>query len=283
MTLSILTAKLLIIPQKSIVIITLMLLTFVGTSQAQHLQLSTRSDSCVHYYYEGWRQVMDQGNYTASAVAFRKMASFDSGFWIGQALLGRISENLEEQETILENIEQHKRNVTGDERLLLDIFTELLKLTILRQKDPSRATEQLKKALQIGEENFRTVVHKYPGEVYYKSEYIEVLNYNHGAQVALDSLYALTSKQQKKQPFLLGFAAHLEAELGNIDNAKEKARMLEKVMADQKAPKPYVVWADVLYAAGEYDKAMECLEKGLEIDPGNLDAIRLKSKLESKN
>ncbi|HNP96680.1 MAG TPA: hypothetical protein PKJ63_13665, partial [Cyclobacteriaceae bacterium] len=156
-----------------------------ASTSAQRLSLSTPSDSAMHFYYEGWRQVMDEGNYTASENAYRKMMTFDPSFLVGLSLLGRITRDLNERQEIEATLIKRREEISGDERLLLDNYIALVKLTNLRETDPEEARQQLATIFQSNEKNLRKLVHTYPDEVYHKSEYIEVLHRNYGAAAAL--------------------------------------------------------------------------------------------------
>ena len=142
------------------------------TIKAQGLPLSTSVDSARYYYYKGWENVMDLGHYSNSAIAFKKCVAQDPNFLVGQCLYGRISEDLAEQEQIYALIAAEKNNLKGAEYQLLEVFHSLLKLMIIRQKDPSKAGAQITHALALGEKNFRQIVQQYPDEIYYKAEYI---------------------------------------------------------------------------------------------------------------
>ncbi len=249
------------------------------TAHSQKLQLSTPSDSALFYYYEGWRQVMDEGDYTASEKAYRKMMSFDPEFIVGLSLLGRITRNLQERLEIEGTLHVKKAKVVGDERILLDNYIELVKLTNLRETDSVAAKVQLDKVFETGEKNMRTVAHRYPDEIYYKAEYIEVLHRNHGPRVALDSLEMLLSEQQKKKPFLIGYAAHMEAEAGAFEKALAKAKILDHHFKGSNSPKPFVVYSDIYYQMGKLAQAERYVTKALALDPGNIDAQRLEKKI----
>ncbi|MEL7002385.1 MAG: hypothetical protein AAFN93_06575 [Bacteroidota bacterium] len=247
---------------------------------AQKLPLSTQSDSAQYYYYLGWEKVMDDGDYTGSANAFRKMASHDDQFLVGLTLLGRISDDLDEQKGIKEKVESEKNELPKDERRLLDVFNELLELMIVRISDPDQAGGQIKIALDLGEQNFRYISNRYPDDIYYKCEYIEILNYNHGPKIALDSLYTLASKDERDLPFLLGYAAMMEADLGNYELATKKAKQLQENLKSKRVPKPHVVWADIYLKMGKMEEAKKHVEMALEIDPGNIDAQRLSARID---
>lgn len=246
---------------------------------AQELPLSTTSDSARYYYYQGWENVMDLGHYSNSAIAFQKCVEKDPNFLIGQCLYGRISSDLVEQEAIYNLIEEEKSSLEGAEYQLLEVFHSLLKLMILRQKDPSKTKDQLVSALKLGEKNFRQIVQQYPAEIYYKAEYIEMLNYNHGPAVALDSLAVLATIKEQQNPFLLGYAAMMEATLGQFESALKKAHQLAIQYTGKVVPKPYVVYGDIYLKQGLYEQAKENIEIALAIDSGNIDAQRLKEKL----
>lgn len=254
------------------------------TLDAQRLALSTQSDSVIYYYYEGWRQVMDEGDYTASEKMYRKMMNFDPNFLVGLSLLGRITHDLNERQYIEQTLEKRKQEVTGNERLLLDDYIELVKLTNLREVDPEKAKEQFQIAFATSERNLKTIVHQYPDEIYYCAEYIEVLQHNYGARKALDTLYHLLSPKQQSEPFLLGYAANMEAEDGNFKVALLKADLLATKFKVKQSPKPYVVYGDIYFKMKKYKKANKFIQQALKLDPGNIDAQRLEKKIkEVKN
>lgn len=224
---------------------------------------------------------MDEGNYTAAETAYRKMMRHDSGFLIGLCLLGRITPDSAERKEILAKLEKRKSGVKGDEKLLFDVFFNLIKLTYLREAEPDKTEDMLETIFRLAEENLKIIAHKYPNETYYKAEYIEVLNRNHGPRMALDSLYILASNQQQNQPFLLGYAATMEAEVGQYDKALANAEKLLHSIGSQ-SPKPYVVYSDIYFKMDNFEKARSHVIDALKIDPGNLEAQRLQSKIQTK-
>lgn len=252
------------------------------TSQAsaQKLPLSTNSDSALYYYYLGWKEVMDHGHYSNSALAYRKMAQSDPEFLIGQCLLARISEDPEERLRILTHVENHKASVDGDERLLLDVFIELIKLTNLRaSKDTVRINKQLQTALKLGEVNLKRLAYKYVDDIYYRCEYIEVMAYLYGPDTALATLRDLFPSGIDSNSFLLGFSSGLESKMQNLTAAKRKAQQLSNLLSDIDVPRPWVTWAQYYKASGQTDSASYCVDKALELDAGCLDAIRLKQEI----
>jgi len=248
-------------------------------ASSQRLPLSTQSDSAKYYYHEGWRQVMDIGNYTRSEAAYRKMMTFDNHFLVGLSLLARITGDLNERQHIERQLEERKTELIGDERLLLNNYIELVKLTNLRETDPEAARGQVIKTLKANEANLKILIHGYPDEIYYKAEYIELIHHIYGAQQALDSIYQLASSSQQKQPFLLGYAAQLEAEKGNFQNALNKAQQLSEQTRDKTSPKPFVVYSNIYLRMGDLKRARKYIDHALRRDPGNLDAQRQKKSI----
>ncbi len=243
----------------------------------QNLEWSTQSDSCLFYYFEGWKAVMEKGNYQASEKAYRKMHQFDPDFLIGKALLGRISTNLAEQQDLLQSIEDASiQALSKGEKWLLPVYKSLLKLMIVRQTNPDQATEQIKMALTIGEENLAAVVQSYPDAYYATCEYVEILHYNRGPQKALEYLSQNVKPAFKERPFLLGYAAIMEAEIGQFTVAFNRAKQLKKMYPNNSnVPKPYVVLASIYYKKGNLNRADRLAKKALKLDPMNVDAQRL--------
>jgi len=259
-------------------VITYLFLAFV--SNAQRLPLSTSSDSCKYYYYLGWKNVLDDGDYTASEHSYRKMILFDPHFLLGASLLGRISSNSAESDSIEQALQERKSHVKNDERLLLDVFIELLSLTNVRARDPENTNRYREQVFLLAEKNLRKIAHRYPDDLHTKSEYIEVLHYRYGPKVALDSLHQLVSASELENPFLLGYAAGMDAELGLFDKASQKAQRLQDILEGKRVPKPHTVWADLYFKMGKKDEARAAVDKALAIDGGSIDAKRLKVKIE---
>jgi hypothetical protein len=249
-------------------------------SYAQRLPLSTTSDSCKYYYYLGWKNILDDGDYSASERSYRKMMKFDPNFLLGISLLGRISTNPRERDSIEAILHVRKSEIRNDERLLLDVFIELLTLTNLRAKDPGKANVQREKAFRLAEINLRKIAHTYPDDAHTKSEYIEVLHYRYGPKMALDSLRKQVSIKELENPFLLGYAAGMEAELGMFDEALQKAQRLQVILKDQRVSKPHTVFADIYFKMGKKAEAGAAVEKALQLDAGCIDAQRLKVKID---
>ena len=134
--------------------------------------------------------------------------------------------------------------------------------------------------MQLAEKNLKKVIHKYPEEVYLKAEYIEILHSLYGPKRALDSLNILASISQKDNPFLLGFSASMQAELEAYDIAIKQANRLKNVINDPTQPKTYAVLADIYYQMGNFEIAKRNADKANVLDPKNLDASRLKKKID---
>ena len=245
------------------------------------IKYSTTSDSTLFYYNQGWKQIMDFGDYTAAEVSYRKALTFDADFLIGKSVLARLTQNLEERLSLYETLENEKHSIKGDERLILDVYIALTKYTNLRDQKSPETKKALQEAFKLSENNVGKIVHKYPQEVYLKSEYIEVLHALYGAEIALDSLTILTTEFQKTNPFILGYKAILNAEMGDFKEALVTANKLDKLLKNENVAKPDAILADIYFKMKDYKTAKVHADSAIKIDPKNLDASRLKSKIDA--
>lgn len=243
------------------------------------LNYSSLEDSSLYYYRLGWQQIMDEGHYGLSEASYRKALKFDPNFLMAKSVLARLVKDRDEREKLYQEVNAQIDQIEGDERRVLDVYMALTNYTNIREKSPEKAAENLQKALKLAEKNFSQVVRLYPDEVYLKAEYIEVIHANHGARAALDSLDQLASEVQKDNPFLLGYAASLEAELGNFEKALSLAERLEKRIDDPHIPKSFAVYADIYFQMDSLQKARAYVNRAYGLDHQNLDARRLKDKI----
>ena len=263
-------------------IIGLLLMSCNSKLNSNKIRYTTNNDSVIYYYNTGWKQIMDDGNYTNAEVSYRKALDIDPNFLIGKSVLARLTTNLDERIALYNELEQGKLTINGDELLVLEVYIALTKFTNIREQMPEKAAEALKEAFAIGENNLRKIIHKYPEEIYLKSEYIEILHSLYGAKTALDSLQLLASNKQKNNPFLLGYAAIMEAELGNFQIAINKANRLKKIINDTTISKPDAILADVYFKMNNLQKAKMHVDKAFLIDSKNLDVSRLKTRIDEK-
>lgn len=262
----------------------MILLSFACTkeqnSTSTHMVYSTSSDSTMYYYNLGWQQIMDYGDYSKAEDSYRKALTFDDEFLVGKSVLARLTKDLDERLALFEELEKKKDLIVGEERKVLDVYIALTKFTNLRQQKSEQAQNALEEARQLGELNFRTVVYKYWDEVYLKSEYIEMLHSNYGAKQTLDSMDVLISQDQLTNPFLLGYKAILKAEIEEYDEAILLAQQLAKQLDGLAIAKPDAILADIYFKMEDFDTAKIHADKANKIDPNNLDASRLKVKID---
>ncbi|MTI40871.1 hypothetical protein [Fulvivirga lutimaris] len=246
------------------------------------LDYSTKSDSALYSYNLGWKQIMDEGYYSKAEKSYRRALEYDPNFLVGQSVLARLTRDLDERLALYENLEANKSNITGDERLILDVYLALTHFTNVREQNPDKAKKVIADVLQLAYDNFKIIVHKYPDQTYLKAEYIEILHSLYGPQASLDSLNALTSNQQKDNPFLLGYSATINAELENFDVALQQAEQLESLMKNQSVPKPSVVYADIYFRMDSLMLAKKHIDFAYALDSLNVDAGRLKVKIDQE-
>ncbi len=242
----------------------------------------SKSETALYHYQLGWQQIMDEGRYAAAERSYRKANYLDPDFLIGQSVYARLILDTDERIKIYNRVEAEKSRVEGDEQLLLEVYQSLVYFTNLREQKSPEAPNALKTALKTAEKNLGYLVSKYPNEIYLKSEYIEILHANYGAELALDSLESLTSDKQKQNPFMMGYAASMEAELGHFDKALDRANALAKFFKGISVPKPEVVYADVYFKKQALEKAYFHADNAYRLDSRNLDASRLRDKIKAE-
>jgi tetratricopeptide (TPR) repeat protein len=250
------------------------------TETEEWLSYSTDSDSTKFYYRLGWKQIMDFGDYSAAEVSYRKALSFDKDFLLGKSVLARLTTDLEERIQFFNSLEKTKSSIEGDERLVLDVYIALTKYTNLRDQNSPDTKEALQDAFKLSEQNLGQVIRKYPKEVYLKSEYIEVIHALTGAESALDSMDNLVLESQTKNPFILGYKAILTAELEKYDEALVYAGELAEILKGEKVARPDAILTDIYFKMEDYESAKIHADRANNIDPKNLDASRLKTKID---
>ena len=268
-----------IIPVLSIIIL---LVSCNKSLETKRFNFGTENDSALYYYNKGWEYIMDYGEWTKSEEAYRKALTFDSNFLLGKGIVGKITTILEERKSILKELEEKKDQVSEDERLLLDDLLSILELMNARDQGIKLSPKFYTNFYNSAEKGMRTFIHKYPHESYIKAEYIEVLHANHGAQTALDSIHALTTPEQKTVPFYISYAATLETELENFENALAKAKQLEKVINNDKSPAIYYTYAQIYLAMDSLELAKSNIEKTIKLDAKHQLAYRVQKRIAEK-
>lgn len=239
----------------------------------------TKSDSARYYFQKGWEEILDNGRWTESEIAFRKAMDFDPEWPVGKSLVGRITRDLNERQKLLQELNQIKEQTTADERLLLDIFMPSMKAMNNRDQGIRSTPEAGKNRRAVSETNFRKFAHKHPEESYIKAEYIEVLHANHGAQTALDSLNALASEDQMTLGFYISYKATLELELGHFDAAISLLQQLKSSFPDPTYTSSYMLQAQIYMAQDSLPKASELVNKVVSMDPNHLIAVGMQSRI----
>lgn len=270
-----------LLSMRSRLIIFICILSFFSgpLSRGQTLKLSTQSDSAAFYYRSGWRSIMDDGMYTLSEVHFRQSVAHDPSFLLAQCQVARLSKSEEERNEILALVRKNLKSVSKDEQLLLDNFIELIILTNLREAQDTAALKiQAKKALTLAEQNLREFSSSYPDEVYHNCEFIEVINYLYGPKAAIDTLEGMKNGLLNHNTFMIGYKAHLLAQIKEFDQATDLVDQL-KNRVNSTLPKPHVVEGLIAEEKGEVKTALASAQNALRIDPGNIDAQRLEARM----
>ncbi len=250
--------------------------------QTTTFDYGTKNDSARFYYLKGFQEILDNGRWMQSERAYRKALEFDPDYPLGKSLVGRITRNLKERESLLEELLQVKNGVSPDERLLLEVYLSSMESYNNRDRGIRASTESMAKRRQMVESNFRKFVHKYPDDAYVKAEYIEWLHVIHGPRVALDSLNLLATAEQKKLGFYISFTASLELELGNLEQAVMLSKALKELMIDSTYTSYMKLKAEIYIAQDSLHKAKESIDQIIKIDPNHIIALGMHSKLEKQ-
>lgn len=258
----------------------LFLLISCSSTVDSELVYSTSSEKALEEFRKGWVQIMDEGRYGAAEDSYRNALEHDPDFLVGKSVLARLTLDLEERLEFEKELFSKKEEVQGDERLVLDVYLALVRYTNLRDQGSPQAGKVLQEAISTAEKNLRYVAHKYPKETYLTAEYIEFLHSRYGPKQTLDSLATLLLPEQKENPFLMGVSASLHAELDEFDIAIQQAEELEKIINDPTQPKPYAVYAYIYLQKRDLQLAKINADKANELDPLNLDASRLKERID---
>ena len=231
---------------------------------------------------QGWHEILDNGRWTESEKCFRKAVEFDPGWPLGKSLVGRITRNLDERERILEELRLLRDKVEENEGLLLEVNLLSLEAANNRDKGIANTNDFNGHRKRLAEANFGEFVHKYPQDAYIKAEYIEFLHANHGARMALDSLNALATKEQKKLGFYITYAASLELELGNLEGARAYLQDLQQLMLDSTYTSCLKLSAEILIAQDSLDQAMTLLDSIVKIDSNHLIASGMLTRIKQQ-
>ncbi len=258
----------------------LFLIVSCGSPNDTKLAYTTSSEQALEEFRKGWVQIMDEGRYGAAEESYRMTLEYDPDFLVAKSVLARLTLDLNERLELEKELHAHKEKIQGDERLIFDVYYALVRYTNLRDQRAPQASKVLNEAIQKAEKNLRHVVHKYPNETYLKAEYIEILHSRYGAKQTLDSLASLLLPEQKKNPFLLGVSASIHAELDEFDLALQEAAELERIIDDPEQPKVYAIYAYIYLQKRDLQLAKTNADKANELDPFNLDASRIKERID---
>lgn len=232
-------------------------------------------------YDLGWKQIMDRGEWTESEASYRKAAASDSEFLMPLSLVGRLTPDLQERDSIMIHLNANKDNLNADQRLLLDVYMKSMELLTMRDRGIAFPSGFIDEYYTISEQNFRTFVHKYPKEDYVFSEYIEILHARYGPKAAIDSLHVLATPAQKELPFLNSYEAMMQAELGKFDKALSLASRLRKKLNDPNLSSTYATYAEIYFQMDSLALAKKEVNKALTLEPNHIIAQRLQLKIDN--
>ncbi|OEK03980.1 hypothetical protein [Roseivirga misakiensis] len=262
-----------------LILIVISFLSCDSSNKNNSYDYGTQNDSARYYFQKGWEEILDNGRWTESEIAFRKAIEFDPDWLLGKSMVGRITRNLAERQKLLSDLEASKHLATLDERSLLDVNMLSMKAANNRGMGIPNTKESTRARMLLAEKNFGAFARKYPQDDYLKAEYIEFLHANHGAQVALDSLKLLATANQLTKGFYLSYAADLELELGHMDRAMAYAMILNENLTDPSFLSPKMVQANIYISMDSLQKASDLVDQVVAADSNHMIALGMQSRL----
>lgn len=241
--------------------------------------LGTTNDTAIYYYDLGWKQIMDNGEWTKAEASFRKASAADPSFILGTCLKGRISRNLKERKAILQKIEAEEKSANPEQQLLIAIYKSSISLMNQRDMGITITDSVRTQHYNLSEKNMRLFLKKYPTQDYVKAEYIEILHARYGPQQALDSINQIASDRQRNLPFYLGYAASLQAQLSNFKDANLLLARQKEVLPDSLKPQYFVSSAEVFLAMDSIKLAKKQIDRAVELDSNHLIARGFQKKI----
>lgn len=266
-----------------ITVIVALAVTITACEQKANNQIfdyGTKNDSARFYFHKGWEEIMDNGRWTESEIAFRKASKLDPNWALGKSMVGRITRNLKEREQLLDELQKTKHKVQGYERLLLDVNILSLKAANNRDQGINSTKEFNQDRWTLAENNFGAFIRKHIKDNYFKAEYIELLHLNHGAQTALDSMILLATPKQRQLGFYKSYEASLELELGNTQKALVLLNQMQNQLKDSSYNAALVLEAQIYKHQGDFEKAKNAIDNVVKKDSNHLIAKGIKKEIE---
>lgn len=255
------------------VTIFLALLVSCAVKQGTH-NYGASNPRALFYYNAGWSYIMDAGRWTESEEAFRAALKAEPDWIMGAALVARITQDVEEREQLLEQIEKGHERVDPDTRLLLDVFIMSLRVANARDRGTKLPEGLADERTAIALRNFAEFVRRHPGETYSHAERLEVIHHAEGVDAALAAIEDEVPAAVRQAPFFASFAAGLEAERGNHERAAQLAAVYRDRLNDPDAPGIDALESVLLQHRGDLRGALEAAERAVSKDPQHLIAVR---------
>lgn len=243
------------------------------------LRYTTGSDSALFYFYRGWEQIMDEGDWTGSEQSYRKSMALDPDFLIVKSLVGRITADSSERIALHQEINAKKNSLAGLERELLEAYNGSLAYIIERDRGKGVSSETRNSYLNKSERTLKAIAHQYPDEPYTKAEYIEFLHSLYGAKSALDSLNHLATEQQQRLGFFITYSAALLSEMGEYQAALTKMEHYLELYPNTSYSSAHAYYAQIYLDMDSLDQALVSVEHALSLEPNHIIAQRLHHKI----
>lgn len=255
----------------------LFFLGFAFLSTAQSFQYGTKNPQALAHYQQGWKEILDLGEWTKAEESFRKSVELDSEFLLGWSQVGRISNDSEERKVIFAKLKTEKSSLEGFEKELLEMYLGSLEIIDLKDRglavDPSLGKTFLSNLYETSQ----NLLMEYPAETYIEAEYIEAIHAIDGAQAAIDSMEQREILDQS--PFFRSYQALLLSELKEFELANQALNKLGQMLVEDSSPAYLYTKGNILKNQGKTQEALEIINQCLALDPKHTLARRLQKVL----
>jgi len=225
-------------------------------------------------YQQGFSYILDEGRWTASEAAFREAARLDPDWVMGKTLVARITQDLQERERLLAEIEAGYAGAPEDSRLILEVFLMNIRAANARDRGEQMPEGFAAQRRAVAVENFGLFCERHPGETYLQLERLEWVHNVEGAEATL-ALMETLPEGVLRAPSFAGLEATLRAELGEMDAAWAAFARFEG-MVDDRAPAVAYLRAQLLNAQGDVAGALAAAERAVKLDPKHVLAVRMR-------
>lgn len=251
---------------------------FTPFTFGQSFDYGTKNSEAFTHYQQGWKEILDLGEWTKAEESFRRAAALDPDFKLASAQMGRISNDPEERAIIYTKLKNSPSDSTLESKLV-DVYLGSLQLIDAKDRGQVILPDQVKQFYKVSLTNFSKLRESFPDEPYINAEYMEVIHGIYGGQAALDSMEIHEKSNKKTTPFFASYKSQLWAELKDFEQANKALADLKTQLSDSNSPIISFTAANLLFEEGKFNQAEEIVNQTLLADPKHTLAKRLEKQI----